>query len=506
MPEPWQRTSPLGVLFFFTKAIKRLIGNTLQMVTSAGAVVVFMRSDQMGLAGLVLAAIVGLLVVTAVLRYWFFRFSLDDEGLRIRQGVFRKTHLDIQFDRVQGMDVEQSLVYRLLGLATVTFDTAGSAAREGQIPALSRDFANALRQRIERRPQPTSEPAAGREAGGEEGPALLVKLDAADMVRIGLTDRSVLIGLAIIPAFYQAYDDALEALATRAFAMVSDEFAELGLAAGLLVAAGLGVVGLFVLAAVTVASAFLRFHDFELFQDGSAFRSRAGLLTRKEIVVECAKVQQLRVDQGVVMRLLQRCRLRMLPATSGAASGNSTPVGTQTLHVPLLDLELLGDLHRRVFGDEGTFLQLRPGCDGFTAISPLYIRVRLLAVGVLPATLVAGALVPLVGLGALLALAWPLLVGLVAWQTWRRRGYRYDDDGLVSRSGLIGFSIDAFLFRKVQGATVSRSPLQRRNDLASLTVHLASGHVTVPYIDYATACRLRDYMLFKVESSRLPWH
>ena len=59
LPEPWQRTSPLGVLFFFTKAIKRLIGNTLQMVTSAGAVVVFMRSDQMGLAGLVLVAIVG---------------------------------------------------------------------------------------------------------------------------------------------------------------------------------------------------------------------------------------------------------------------------------------------------------------------------------------------------------------------------------------------------------------------------------------------------------------
>ena len=232
----------------------------------------------------------------------------------------------------------------------------------------------------------------------------------------------------------------------------------------------------------------------------------AGLLTRKEIVVECAKVQQLRVDQGVVMRLLQRCRLRMLPATSGAASGNSTPVSTQTLHVPLLDLELLGDLQRRVFGDEGTFLQLHPGWDGFIAISPLYIRARLLAVGVLPATLVAGALVPLVGLGALLALAWPLLVGLVAWQTWRRRGYRYDDDGLVSRTGLIGFSIDAFLFRKVQGATVSRSPLQRRNDLASLTVQLASGHVTVPYIDYATACRLRDYMLFKVESSRLPWH
>ena len=115
-------------------------------------------------------------------------------------------------------------------------------------------------------------------------------------------------------------------------------------------------------------------------------------------------------------------------------------------------------------------------------------------------------LVPVVGVAGLLALAWPLPVLLAVWQTWRRRGYLADDDGLASRRGLFGYAVDAFLFRKAQGATVSRSPLQRRNGLASLTVHLASGDVTVPYIDFATACRLRDYLLFKVESSRRPWH
>ena len=496
----WQRTSPFGVLFFFTSAIKRLTGGVMQMAASAGVVVVALRSDGLGWAVLAVVLVLVLLLATAILRYWFFRFASDGDGLRIRQGVFRKTQLEIRFDRVQGMDVEQSLVDRLLGLATVTFETAGSTAREGQLPAIPRSFADTLRERFEQRRHQVAAPAPDGEA-----PPLL-KLGASDMVRIGFTSRNVLVGLAILPVLFQALAEVTEGLAKRAVTAAAEELLALGLWVGVLVVAVLVIAGVTLLALLTVASAFLRFHDFELRQDGSAFRSRAGLLTRKEVVVERAKIQQVSVAQGLIMVRMGCCRLKMLPATSGAPSGNNAPVGAQTLQAPLVGVPELADLRARIFGEEGMRLSLRPDNAGFTAISPLYIRARLLSVGVLPALVATAALVPAFGLVGLLALAWPLPVLLAAWQAWRRRGYLFDDDGLVSRRGLLGYSVDAFLFRKAQGATVRRSPLQRRKGLASLTVHLASGDLTVPYLDFATACRLRDYMLFKVESSRRRWH
>ena len=493
----WQRTSPFGVVFFFGRTIKQLAGGAMQMAASAGAVVVALQSDNVGWALLAAAVVLVLLLATAILRYWFFRFTVDDDGLRIRQGVFRKTHLDIQFDRVQGMDVERSLVDRLVGLATVTFDTAGSAAREGQLPAIPRAFADTLRQRIEQGRSPA--------AADDEVPPPLLKLSAGDMVRIGVTDRSVLVGLAVLPVLFQAYGQAAEGFATRAATAASEELVALGLWFGVLVVLVLIIAAIAVLALLTVASAFLRFHDFELRHDGSAFRSHAGLLTRKEVVVERAKIQQVSVAQGVIMVLMRRCRVKVLPATSGAASGNGALVG-QTLNVPLIGVPRLADLGARIFGEEGERLGLCPGNDGFAAISPLYIRARLMAVGIFPALVATAVLVPIFGAMGLLALAWPVPVLLAAWQAWRRRGYLVDDDGLASRHGLFGYTVDAFLFRKAQGATVSRSPLQRRNGLASLTVHLASGDVTVPYVDFTTACGLRDYLLFKVESSRKPWH
>ena len=473
----------------------------MQMAASAGAVVVALQSDNVGWALLAAAVVLALLLATATLRYWFFRFAVDDEGLRIRQGVFRKTHLEIQFDRVQGMDVERSLVDRMLGLATVTFDTAGSAAREGQLPAIPRTFADALRHRIEQKGR-----AVAPETADAKAVPPLLKLGPGDMVRIGITDRSVLVGLAVLPVLFQAYGEVAEGFATQAASAASEELLALGLWFGVLIVLVLIVAGIAVLALLTVVSAFLRFHDFELRHDGSAFRSRAGLLTRKEVVVERAKIQQVTVAQGLIMVLMGRCRVKMLPATSGAASGDGTPVGGQTLNVPLIDVPRLADLGTRIFGEEGRRVGLCPHNDDFTAISPLYIRARLLTVGIVPAFFGAAVLVPIFGAVGLLALAWPVPVLLLAWQSWRRRGYLVDDDGLASRHGLFGYAVDAFLFRKAQGATVSRSPLQRRKGLASLTVHLASGDVTVPYMDFATAARLRDYLLFKVESSRLPWH
>jgi putative membrane protein len=76
----------------------------------------------------------------------------------------------------------------------------------------------------------------------------------------------------------------------------------------------------------------------------------------------------------------------------------------------------------------------------------------------------------------------------------------------VRRSGVVGYRTVALLYRKVQRVTVRQSPLQRRKGLATLRVHMASGSVKFPYIDHALAKQLRDYMLYRVESSTRKWH
>ena len=81
-----------------------------------------------------------------------------------------------------------------------------------------------------------------------------------------------------------------------------------------------------------------------------------------------------------------------------------------------------------------------------------------------------------------------------------------DENEIVRRSGFLGYRTVGLQFRKVQRITVLQSRYQRHKGLATLRIYMASGSVRIPYIEHAAAKRLRDYALYKVESSRQAWH
>ena len=494
----WRRASPLAVLFFFGRGIKALAGNYAQLAGTIGFLANLAR-ESIWIALLGGVALLALLAVVAVLSFWRFRFKLEADRVLVRQGVFRHRELAVQFGRIQGVHQEQSVLFRLLGLATVSFDTAGSAQREGHLPAVPAAFATALRDRIE-----TARGGAARFAG--QGPAdrpPLLRLGSGDLVRVGLTDPSVLTGLLLLPLLAQ--NDGLREWATATVQRLATAVeGHVAAAAAIAVAAALAL-----LLGATVASAFLRFHNFELRLEGAAFRARGGLLTRKETVLERGKIQQFVLRQSLPLRAFRRYRLRALPASSGQArdSGGQMLPGA-ALTVPLADAAVAARLRDKMLGGEsgdGRALGLLPG-DRFAPVSAHWLRPPLLTLAALPAVAGVPLLVLAFGPPGLLGLAWPPAVAGLAWLAWRRRGYAYSAEALAVRSGILGCKIETCLFRKAQAVAVHRTPLQRRKGLATLEIQLASGAAIVPFIPHRSACALRDMLLYKAEASSLPWH
>ncbi len=495
----WLRTTPLAVFFFLGRTVKGLVSNFANLAGAAAGLVILIRQHVLLAAA---AAALGLvaIVVVALLRYWFFQYRVDDDGVLIRQGVLRKTQLDMRFDRIQGISTEQSLLYRLLDLVTVRFTTAGASGDEGHLPAVTPEFVARLRSRVDATPKPQEE----SDASGTE---VLLRLDGGEVTRIGLTDPRVLqfalLGGALMPAFGTAFEGTYQRaadLAMRSLAVLADLGPLVAPLTG--VAVFVAIVLVFLLGSTLVA--LLRYHGYELSQQGSTLRASSGLLTHKDQTVEIGKVQQLTVRQGLVMGWMQRYRVRALPASGGAPAGDAE--GAHKLTVPLAGESTVESLRERVFGSEARRLSALPCDNRFVAVSPYAIWPPVLWVGVVPAVVALLPVASVLGLAGLWCLGWVPVVALVAWQRWRRRGYLHDDDGLVCRSGLLGYRVEAALFRKVQRVSVRQSPLQRRKGLATLHVHLATGNVRLPYIEQATARRLRDYILFKAASSRLAWH
>ena len=527
-PGAWRRTSPFAVVFFVGKTLRSAVRGYIQLVATFGAIAVLVKGAPH--APLLVPAAIMAFIAGAVLKYWFFRFRITDDRILIREGVFRKTALDLPFDRIQGINVRRSPVDRVLGLVTVGLDTAGSETTEGELPSVRAALAEELRARIgavERTREVHAgatalpEEEGGREDRGRTPGELLLKLGVSDMVRIGIGRDNVLLALMLIGAAWRRPRE-LPYRFAETFGFPEDfvrpalETAEATIAGSEALgdttfAGGLVLAALAVVLAVGIGTALLRYHGFTLWREGTAYRSRGGLLTQREVVVETTRIQQFTLYQDLVMRCFRRYRLRVQPAADADASPHHDV--PNVLEIPLLGARLADELRSRVFGREGAGVVLLPKSGPFTRVSRVYIQALLLRIGGVPALGGALLLLSLIGptrawavFSGVWGVSWILIGGLVAFQRWRRQGYLHDEDGLAVRSGLVGRRVDAFLFRKAQSVAVRRSPLERRRGLATLDIALARDTLSVPYIDHATACRLRDHILYRVESSRRRWH
>ena len=493
----WRRTSPLAVLFFFGKILGALAKNATQVIAPMA---VFFATFPGDTQTKIVYAIVGFFVVTgvsSVLRYWFFRFQIGDDAILVREGVINKKQLDIKFARIQGINTEQSFVFRCFDLVTISFDTAGSAGSEGELPAVKTAFADALRERIGK----VSKEAPGSEAieVAAETPPLL-KLDWADMIRIGLADRRAFVFLAVIAPFFEQISEEFGQAIANQIEDVAADVAAMGtaIAATLLGTMVLIVVTLLVIG--SIIAAFLRYHNFTLYLTNGRLRSVGGLFTRHEATMETGKVQVARVSQGVVLRWAKRVRLVLKQASS------KTQQASKSFRVPAAPPGFQQPFLADVFSPEADGLDLDFESESLERVDVRFLRPRILYGGAAPSLALCALFWIDNGPPALIFLLWIPLWSLIQWRIWHRFAWCVSAEALVRRKGFLATHLDVFLLRKAQRVTVRQSPYQRRKKLATLTFYLASGTIRIPYIAADKAEAVRDYVLYKVESSTKSWH
>ena len=103
---------------------------------------------------------VSLIAVTIAtwLTYTHHTFSLDDDAIRIRKGIFTKIETSLPYRQIQNVEVERRLLFQILGLSKLVIITAGHDnprternEAEGILPAIDRYIAMALQDELVRR-------------------------------------------------------------------------------------------------------------------------------------------------------------------------------------------------------------------------------------------------------------------------------------------------------------------------------------------------------------------
>lgn len=508
--QEWSRVSPLAILYFFTKTVYGLVSGVLIYTLPAFAAGYSTIKENPVYLALGLIAFFTLILINSIAKYWFYLYKFTDERVEIKQGVFKKSHLDLPFKKIQNVKVIQPFYYRFNQYSFIELDTAGSAQQEAKIVALPLRLAESFKQMILQ--IKTNEPAntLNKESGcvevHQDKETLLNERSLMDLVIHGISNNRVWIFLGFLAPFYNAIGEniglALESVGIDLMAYLDYE----SLSVGLFILHVLSLVMLVMLVVVSfsVIGSIFVFYKYKLSRLGDRYIRRSGLLTKHEVSMRLSRIQVAVQQQDWLDLIIQRTNLHfeqnMSMPVGGGQAGNIN--NASKLIVPSVTITESAALIQDAFNVK------RFDSIVFTRISKRLI-IRILAFPIMPILVLVNAVViqssetTILGWG-ILSMFNTLLVGLV-YLRWWRWGYHFEKGFIYIRKGLIGVNYYVFPVGKTQQVVYQQSVFMRPHNLADINYVLASGFHKVPLIPEYLAREQANRALLIVARDKPVW-
>jgi putative membrane protein len=261
------------------------------------------------IAGIGLAAVLVGGILLGALSWWFTKWQLTNDAIRVDSGfLFRRTRI-IRFDRIQTIDVAQPFVARLFGMAELRMDVAGGGKSDGRLSYFSEEEASKLRGILLVRAK--GEQAAEEQQVPQHEPPPLLVVPTGRLLGATLLSSTVLGSAAALIWLI---------VTTMVFEFHVGLFAGLPLLLGVVQPIWKQVVGN---------------HGFTLSETQDGLRTKRGLFDVQRQTVPPGRVQGLLITEPLIWRLIgwARVDLDIAGVASSKADGEDDNEGAQLLPV-----------------------------------------------------------------------------------------------------------------------------------------------------------------------------
>lgn len=474
--EPDKRLHPLSWLFILWQSIKQLV------VPIVLALIFGARNDNVGVGFVLLAP----LFIGALWHQRQFRYGFGPHALILKEGLLFRNLRQIEYDRIENVDTQRSVLHRLMNVAEVRIESSRGGKPEATIRVLSLDAVRELRERIF---GSRSEVAAAASDVAQPAERTLLKLPPDELIRYGLVEnRGMIVVAAVAGAVAQA--GVLE-VAARGFA--ERVFTESAAALGSAFVLGLLITIFLVVRLLSVVWALVALHGFTLSARGTDLRVQYGLLTRVGLTLRLPRIQAVHETGTFLHRFFGRVSLAVDLAGDGPSPGHDNgasharvrwlaPICTprQSRALTRIALPVLA-------GDSSPEWQtLAPGARRRLFRKTTFVATAICAV---PAVLWLKLAAPVLWL-VIVPLAW-----LYATQYVRHTSWALTREALLFRRGWLTRRVSYVPRTRVQVVQQIATPFDRRNGMASLVVDTAGasgivGQIRIRYLPKDTAAML----------------
>ncbi|UWX97225.1 PH domain-containing protein [Arthrobacter zhaoxinii] len=404
-----------------------------------------------------LALGMALLVIAGAffLSWWFTRYQLTHDHIRVHSGVVVRRQRQARLDRVQAIDIVQPLLARIFGLAELRFEVADAGESAVRLAFLRLRDAQQLRAQILEDASGAQDTHSGGDGDGDAGDATVPGEQQVLALSPGRVIASVLLsGTTVLLVLAVAGVIALTAL--------TGEAASIAAMVPIIFGFGSAYWNLF-------SSGF----NFRASVSREGIRLRSGLLDTRASTVPPGRIQALVVRQSPLWRIPGWYSISVNVAGYGAGSDSASSARTRLL--PAGTSEEVLRMLALVLPDAGTADPVGVFTAGMDGTGP--------------------------------AAGFTITPRRARWRAplaWRRNGFLVTDSALLARHGYLWRSLQVVPHSRTQSLALEQGPLQRLQRLADLVLHSTPGPVSprVVEIDADTARQLLDDQALRARTAR----
>ncbi|MCJ8268466.1 MAG: PH domain-containing protein, partial [Psychrosphaera sp.] len=315
-----------------------------------------------------------------------------------------------------------------------------------------------------------------------------------DLIRYGLSNNGMYILLAFMAPFFNKIEDIIGYFFSKTELNAIVEALGGKLIGSIIIVVTMIVSVFLLMMLISVLGSILKFHNYRLTLTDETLKRKSGLINTQEESLNLSKIQAIARQSNFIGHWLGRENL----ICRQAGGGNKQQKRNNLFVVPARTAEQSEQLIETLYPDHPEKIETHP-------INRRYIFKTLLLTLILPVLLISAPFVIQQHFWVMSFYLLPLLCYPLIAKRWRN--YRYgktDEYGLI-RSGFIGHKQVLFPLFKVQRAVISQSPVQKRRNLATLTIYLASGKMRIPYMPIEHARQWFDQIYAKIETDSRPW-
>ncbi len=438
-----ERQHPVAAV---SKVLEIIKGNFISLL-----LLLFVTSGESMVSLFGILSVLLVLLVSGVLSWLRFTYSVVDGELRIEQGVLVRKNIYLSKERIQVIDIKAGLLQRMFGLVEVEVKTAGSSSRAAKISAITREKAEQLKSALR---SSDSDQAGDFEA--EKQQVLNYELSARDLIITSFTSGSFGIALSIIGTLFSQLD---QVLSEEQMLYYLETIIPASISTNMVFYSILFVVLLSWL--LSFLGTLIKYFGFNLQVYNKELIIRQGLFEKRQLTIPFNRIQAIQIKEGILRQPFGLASIILESAGYGEKEGNST-----TLYPLIRKAEVTDFLGKVVPEFDNPVYQSKPPR---RALRRYIFRMVLLSFTVIiPVWLY----LPY-GEYALSLVIPAMFLGYVQY---RDAAIGIDNGSLTVRSRDLAKTTAIIQKKRIQRVSLKQNPFQKRRNLLTYLVTVASGN------------------------------